>query len=59
MSPLSIHFIADLSAEANGLDCKMYPLSRDKHHHLDEFLDENLKSGYIQVSKSPYTSPFF
>ncbi|EGN91319.1 hypothetical protein SERLA73DRAFT_157576, partial [Serpula lacrymans var. lacrymans S7.3] len=27
--------------------------------HLDEFLKENLETGRIRVSKSPYASPFF
>ncbi len=41
------------------LDCKVYPLNRNKQEQLDMFLDENLESGRIRPSKSPFTSPFF
>ena len=38
---------------------KIYPLSLDEQKQLDEFLEENLRSGRIQPSKSPFASPFF
>jgi hypothetical protein len=38
---------------------KIYPLSHNEQHQLDEFLDEHLKSGRIQPSKSPLASAFF
>ncbi|SJL16260.1 uncharacterized protein ARMOST_19780 [Armillaria ostoyae] len=41
------------------LDCKVYPLNRDEQEQLDKFLDENLESGCITESKSPFASPFF
>ncbi len=41
------------------LDCKVYPLNRNEQEQLDLFLDENLESGHIRPSKSPFTSPFF
>src|SRR6266404_8186479 len=41
------------------IDCKIYPLTQDKDKALVSFLDEQLKKGYIQPSKSPYASPFF
>ncbi len=41
------------------LDCKVYPLNRNEQEQLDKFLDENLVSGHIRPSKSPYASPFF
>ncbi len=41
------------------LDCKVYPLNRDKQEQLDKFLNENLESGRIRPSKFPFTSPFF
>jgi hypothetical protein len=41
------------------LDCKTYPLPEGQQRHLDEFLAEHLKKGYIRVSNSPYASPFF
>ncbi len=42
-----------------NLDCKVYPLNRNKQEELDKFLDENLDSGHIRPSKSPMASPFF
>ncbi len=41
------------------LDCKVYPLNRNKQEQLDKFLDENLDSGHIRPSKSPFALPFF
>ena len=41
------------------LDCKIYPITRDKDVTLKEFLAEQLKKGYIHPSMSLYTSPFF
>ena len=36
-----------------------YPLSPNEQSELDEFLQENLKSGCIRPSKSPMASPVF
>ena len=41
------------------IDCKTYNLSPDEQKELDAFLEENLKSGRIQPSKSPFASAFF
>ncbi len=41
------------------LDCKVYPLNRNKQEQLDKFLDENLESECIRPSKSPFASSFF
>ncbi len=41
------------------LDCKVYPLNQNEQEQLDAFLDENLESGRIRPSKSPFASPFF
>ena len=38
---------------------KIYSLSPLKQKELDEFLDENLRTGRIQPSKSPMASPVF
>ena len=38
---------------------RIIPLSTKEHQVLQEFLDENLKTGQIRPSKSPYASPFF
>ena len=41
------------------MDCKTYNLTLDEQKELDAFLEENLKSGRIRPSKSPFTSAFF
>ena len=41
------------------VDCKMYNLTNTEQKELDEFLEENLKTGCIRPSKSPFTSAFF
>ena len=41
----------------NGV--RIIPLLTKEHQVLQEFLDENLKTGQIRLSKSPYASPFF
>lgn len=49
----------DLKDDFVPKDCKVYPLSPMEQQKLDEFLDENLRKGYIRPSKSPMASPFF
>jgi hypothetical protein len=49
----------ELKPGSKAVDCKIYPLSSEENKKLDEFLDENLKSGRIQSSKSPMASAFF
>jgi hypothetical protein len=52
--------VIDLIPEAPAtLNCKVYLLAPGQQKALNEFLDEHLKKGYIQQSKSPYASPFF
>ena len=41
------------------LDCKIYLMTREEDAALKEFLNEQLKKGYIRPSMSLYTSPFF
>jgi len=38
---------------------KVYPLSREKKGEVREFIREQLRKGYIQLSKSPQTVPVF
>jgi len=38
---------------------KIYHLPMNQQKHLDEFLDDNLKKGYIICSKSEQTVPMF
>src|SRR5271156_1888545 len=40
-------------------DCPIYPLSLPIQGKLQEFIDDNLRKGYIRPSKSPMASPFF
>lgn len=49
----------DLKPDFVPRDCKVYPLSPEEERKLNEFVDENLKKGYIRTSKSPQASPFF
>ncbi|GLB38887.1 putative retrotransposable element tf2 155 kda protein type 1-like [Lyophyllum shimeji] len=49
----------DLKPDFVPRDCKVYPLTPEEQKKLDEFLDENLKKGYIRPSKSPMALPFF
>jgi len=49
----------DLKPDFVSKDCKIYPLTPKEQLKLDEFLDENLKKGYIRPSRSPMASPFF
>ncbi|SJL13786.1 uncharacterized protein ARMOST_17234 [Armillaria ostoyae] len=53
------HAIELVPNAKSTLDCKVYPLNRDEQEQLDKFLDENLESGHITESKSPFASPFF
>ena len=41
------------------VDCKTYNLTSAEQKELDEFLEENLKTGRICPSKSPFASAFF
>ena len=38
---------------------KVYALSPKEWEEVDNFINEQLKKGYIQPSKSPQTSPIF
>jgi len=38
---------------------KVYPLSREKREEVREFVKEQLRKGYIQLSKSPQMAPVF
>ncbi|SJL16559.1 uncharacterized protein ARMOST_20085 [Armillaria ostoyae] len=53
------HAIELIPNAKSTLDCKVYPLNRNEQEQLDKFLDENLESGCITESKSPFASPFF
>ena len=38
---------------------KVYPLSREEREEVYEFIQEQLRKGYIRPSKSPQTVPVF
>jgi len=40
-------------------NCKVYPLAPTEQKELDQFLKENLETGWIHMSKSPMASPVF
>jgi len=37
----------------------MYPLSRKEREEVHEFINEQLRKGYIRPSKLPQTAPVF
>ena len=41
------------------VDCKTYNLTSAEQKELDKFLEENLKTSRIHLSKSPFASAFF
>ena len=49
----------ELTPGLKPVNCKVYSLNLDEQKALDEFLEENLKSGQICPSNSPMVSPFF
>ncbi len=53
------HTIDLLPDAPKAINCKIYPMARGEEDSLWEFIKEQLEKGYIQPSKSPYSSPFF
>jgi len=49
----------ELTPGFKPVDCKTYPLSKAEQEKLQEFIEENLRTGRIVSSKSPMASPFF
>ncbi|KXN91276.1 hypothetical protein AN958_01411 [Leucoagaricus sp. SymC.cos] len=41
------------------LKAKIYPMTLKEEEELNTFVDKNLKSGKIHLSKSQYTAPCF
>jgi hypothetical protein len=52
-------YVIELKPTAKVVDCKVYPLSLGEEAELEKFLEENLKSGCIESSKSRISSVFF
>ena len=53
------HAIEIIPGSNTNINAKVYLLNPEEQRQLDEFLDENLKSGRIRPSKSPLASSFF
>ena len=53
------HAIELKEGSLDVIDCKVYPLNQAEDVAVQEFVKSELDKGYIQVSKSPYASPFF
>ncbi|EKM48439.1 uncharacterized protein PHACADRAFT_58702, partial [Phanerochaete carnosa HHB-10118-sp] len=49
----------ELTSGTQPISCKVYPISVNEQKELDEFIEENLRTGRIRPSKSPWASPFF
>ncbi|KAJ3015341.1 hypothetical protein NUW54_g1068 [Trametes sanguinea] len=49
----------ELLPDAKPYCRKIYPMSLDEQKALDHFLEENLRTGRIRPSKSPWGAPFF
>ena len=49
----------DLKPDYVEWNMKVYPLRQDQEPALNEFIDQNLASGRIRVSKSPVSVGFF
>ena len=49
----------DLKEKFTPRKGKIYPLSREEKEEVREFIQEQLRKGYIQPSKSPQTAPVF
>ena len=53
------HAIEFKEGAPDAIDCKVYPLNQVEDAAVQEFVKTELQKGYIRVSKSPFTSPFF
>nr|VWO96109.1 Uncharacterized protein [Ganoderma boninense] len=51
--------IIELLPDAKPYCGKVYPMTLDEQDALDAFLEENLRTGRIRTSKSPWGAPFF
>ena len=38
---------------------RIYPLLKNKREEVQKFMEDQLRKGYIRLSKSPQTSPVF
>ena len=47
----------DLKAMFKPRKGRIYPLSRNEREEVQNFIEDQLRKGYIRLSKSPQTSP--
>jgi len=53
------HTIEFKEGSPDAVDCKVYPLNQVEDVAVQDFMKNKLQKGYIHISKSPFTSPFF
>ncbi|KNZ78340.1 hypothetical protein J132_01120 [Termitomyces sp. J132] len=53
------NYIIKLLPDSAPSSCKVYPLAPREQDELNAFLQKNLDSGCIHLSKSPMASPIF
>jgi len=51
--------VIDLKETFKPWKGKIYPLSKNEREEVQNFMDDQLRKGYIRLSKSPQTSPVF
>lgn len=51
--------VIELMPDAKPFSGKAYRMTAEEEKSLEEFLEENLKTGRIRPSKSPWAAPFF
>ena len=49
----------DLIPNYEEFNTRVYPLRQDQEQHLNKFIDDNLATGRIRISKSPVSSGLF
>jgi hypothetical protein len=49
----------ELTPGFKPVDCKIYPMNQEQNRLLEEFIEENIRTGRIRPSKLPMASPFF
>jgi hypothetical protein len=59
LSRLWDHAIKLIEGADTTFKCQLYGLSHNKRAQLNDFLEENLRTGRIRRSNSPMASPFF
>jgi len=53
------HYTIDLKETFKPRKGRIYPLSKNEREEVQNFVEDQLRKGYIRPSKSPQTSPVF